>query len=90
MEWRDECGWYTTRPKAMPKVQLDIEVMIDEQVALHPQSILNMTPKRTVVAHNWHCNPDTGAQVPVSGPALLTRLNVREADFTHLTEGHNC
>ena len=90
MEWRDECGWYTTRPKAMPKVQLDIEVMIDEQVALHPQSILKMTPKRTVVAHNWHCNPDTGAQVTVSGPALLTRLNVREADFTRLTEGHNC
>ena len=66
VEWRDECGWYTTRPKAMPKVQLDVEVMIDEQVALHPQSILKMTPKRTVVAHNWQCTPDTGAQVTVS------------------------
>ena len=46
VEWRDECGWYTTRPKAMPKVQLDIEVMIDEQVALHPQSILKNDTKK--------------------------------------------
>ena len=86
VEWRDECGWYTTRPKAMPKMQLDVEVMIDEQVALHPQSILKMTPKRTVVAHNWHCTPDTGAQVTVSGPALLTRLNVREADLIPVSQ----
>ena len=34
VEWRDECGWYTTRPEAMPNVQLDIEVMIDDQVEL--------------------------------------------------------
>ena len=86
VEWRDECGWYTTRPKAMPKVQLDTEVMTDEQVALHPQSILKITPKRTVVAHNSHCTPDTGAQVTVSGPALLTRLNVREADLIPVSQ----
>ena len=40
-----------------------------------------MTPKRTVVAHNWHCTTDTGAQVTVCGPALLTMLNVREANL---------
>ena len=83
VEWREECGWYTTCPKAMPKVPL---VMIGEQVALHPQSILKMTPKRTVVAHNWHCTPETGAQVTVSGPALLTRLNVREADLIPVSQ----
>ena len=81
-----ECGWYKTHLKAMPKVPIDIEVMTDEQAILHPKSLFKTKHTNTSIAHSWHCTPDTGAQVTVSGPALLTRFNVREADLIPVTQ----
>ena len=81
VEWMEECGWKKNRPRAMPKIPLDIEVMVDEHVLLHPQSIMKEEGAHTRVARNWQCTPDTGAQVTVSGPSLLSRLNIRQADL---------
>jgi hypothetical protein len=86
VEWTEERGWYKTHPKDMPKVPLDIEVMADEHAALHPGSLINMKPTNTGIAHSWHCTPDTGAQVTVSGPSLLSRINVRQADLIPVSQ----
>lgn len=86
VEWAEERGWYKTEPTAMPKIPLDIEVMCSEHHSLHPQSLITETSKHTSIARNWHCTPDTGAQVTVSGPKLLTRLNVRHADLIPVSQ----
>ena len=40
----------------------------------------------TGIAHQWHCTPDTGAQVTISGLAILTRLNLRQADLIPVSQ----
>jgi len=86
VEWNQQRGWYRTCPRDMPKVPFDIEVMVDEHAALYPESLLSKKPISTGVARNWFCTPDTGAQVTVAGPSLLSKLNVRQADLIPVSQ----
>ena len=74
VEWSREFGWRKTAPLSMPKLAVDIKVLKDEQQLLY--SMADMQEQKVGKVKGWKSTPDTGAQVVLSGVALLSRLNI--------------
>ena len=74
VEWSRELGWRKTAPANMPRVAMDIRVLKQEQQFMtHLKELRTHRVGRT---QGWQCTPDTGAQITLSGVALLSRLNI--------------
>ena len=74
VEWSRELGWRKTAPANMPRVAMDIRVLKQEQQFMtHLKELRTHRVGRT---QGWQCMPDTGAQITLSGVALLSRLNI--------------
>lgn len=74
VEWSKEFGWRKTAPYTMPKLAMDITVLKEEQQLLY--SMADMQEQKVGKVMGWMSTPDTGAQVVLSGVALLSRLNI--------------
>lgn len=85
VEWSEDRGWYDTNPRIMPKIKMDIEVMAEESATLYPNNH-KLTPQRTNKLHAWRCTPDSGAQVTISGPTLMSKLNVLKSDLIPVSQ----
>ena len=89
MEWDKEAAhWKHRKPKDMPKLEVAVSVLVKEHQKLFPRKFFdpNLTDQKPGRVKRWTVCPDTGAQICMSGVALMHRLNLSSRDLIPVSQ----
>ena len=89
VEWdKVAAHWKHMKPKDMPKLEVSVTVLVEEHQKLFPRRFFdpNLTDQKPGRVNRWTVCPDTGAQICISGVALMSKLNLSSRDLIPVSQ----